>query len=137
MSQETQAPSSPMTTHGAFSWVEYQGQDAQAARTFYENVLGWTVADLPMADGSSYPGIVLGEQPVGGFAPQCKGSGNGGGSAWLAYVTVDDVDTRAKAAADSGGQILAEPFDAPGVGRVAIVQDPTGASLALITYAQS
>lgn len=133
MNEETQTPASPMTTHGAFSWVEYHGQDAQAARTFYENVLGWTVADLPMADGSSYPGILLGEQPVGGFAPR----NNGDGSAWLAYVTVDDVDARAKAAADSGGQVLAEPFDAPGVGRIAIVQDPTGASLALITYAQS
>jgi hypothetical protein len=126
-----------MTTHGAFSWVEYHGQDAQTARTFYENVLGWTVADLPMADGSSYPGILLGEQPVGGFAPKCNGGGHPDGSAWLAYVTVDDVDARAKAAADSGGQLLAGPFDAPGVGRIAIVQDPTGASLALITYAQT
>ena len=128
----------PMKTHGAFSWVEYQGNDADAARAFYEKVLGWTVADLPMADGSSYPGILLGEQPVGGFAPKPAPAKNGGnGSAWLPYVTVDDVDARAKNAADSGGRLVAEPFDAPGVGRIAIVQDPTGASLALITYAQT
>ncbi len=121
----------PMQTHGAFSWVEFQGQDSAAARSFYEKVLGWTVTDMPMQDGSSYPGILLGEQPIGGFSPKPAST-----SSWLAYVTVDDVDTRTQAALEAGAKVLAEPFSAPGVGRISVIEDPFGASLAFITYPQ-
>ena len=121
----------PMQTHGAFSWMEYQGADPAAARGFYEKVVGWTVNEMPMADGSSYPGIVVGEQPVGGFSPQTAEAG-----AWLAYVTVDDVDARTQAATDAGAEVLSNPFDVPGVGRMAVLRDPFGASLAFITYEQ-
>ena len=119
----------PMTTHGAFSWVEFHGQDAAAARSFYEKILGWTVAEMPMQDGSSYPGIMVGDQPAGGFSPKPAEGG-----AWLVYVTVDDVDARTRAAAEAGAEVISEPFSAPGVGRFAVVKDPFGASLAFITY---
>ena len=119
----------PMATHGAFSWVEHHGKDSAAARSFYETVLGWQVADMPMQDGSSYPGILLGEQPIGGFSPKPAE-----GASWLAYVTVDDVDARTRAAVEAGGKVLSEPTSAPGVGRIAVVQDPLGASVAFITY---
>lgn len=126
---EAATPVNAMETHGAFSWVEFQGPDAAAARSFYDKVLGWTVADMPMQDGSSYPGILLGDQPIGGFSPKPAETGS-----WLAYITVDDVDARARAAVDEGGRLLAEPMTAPGVGRIAVVQDPFGAAVALITY---
>ncbi len=119
----------PMQTHGAFSWVEYHGEDAAAARSFYESVLGWTVAAMPMQDGSSYPGILLGEQPIGGFSPKAAEGGS-----WLAYVTVDDVDARTRAAAEAGATVVSEPVDAPGVGRMSVLRDPFGASVAFITY---
>ena len=118
----------PMT-HGAFSWVEFHGADAATARSFYEKVLGWTVADMPMKDGSCYPGILLGEQPIGGFSPRPSEAGS-----WLAYVTVDDVDARTRAAAEAGAEVVSGPASAPGVGRIAVVRDPFGATLALITY---
>ena len=120
----------PMETHGACSWLEYQGTDLPAAQDFYKNVLGWNMVDMPMEDGSTYPGILVGEQPIGGFTDS-----NGAGGGWLSYITVDDVDRRAEAARQAGGQILAEPFDVPGVGRISVLQDPLGARLALITYA--
>lgn len=112
----------PMTTHGAFSWVEHHGRDAAAARSFYAKVLGWTVADMPMQNGTSYAGIMLGEQPIGGFSPKPAES-----ASWLAYVTVDDIDARTRAAVDAGAEVLSEPTSAPGVGRIAVVRDPFGA----------
>ena len=68
----------PMATHGAPSWIEHRGQDGPAARAFYEKVLGWTIAELPMKDGSTYHGIMLGETPVGGFParPRNKAAGS-------------------------------------------------------------
>lgn len=119
-------------THGAFSWVELQGNDETIgeARAFYQKVLGWEVMDMPMADGSTYAGIAVSGQPVGGFADK-------GGAGWLPYVTVDDVDARVAAARDAGAEVLAEPMDAPGVGRIAMLQDPFGARIAFIHYAQN
>ena len=121
----------PMTTHGAFSWVEFQGDGDAAgkAQNFYQQVLGWQVIDMPMADGGTYAGITVGEKPVGGFSD--KGAGQG---QWLPYVTVDQVDERVRVAEEAGGQILAPAFDAPGVGRIAVVPDPLGARIAFIQY---
>lgn len=119
----------PMATHGAPSWIEHRGQDGAAARAFYEKVLGWTIAELPMKDGSTYHGIMLGENPVGGFSSVPAERGG-----WMTYITVDDVDARFKAALDAGATALQAPFSVPGVGRIASFVDPAGAPLALITY---
>ncbi len=117
----------PTQTHGAFSWMEHQGNDVDKAKEFYRRVLGWDFMDMPMEDGSKYPAITLGEKPIGGFAAKP-------GNHWLPYITVDDVDARTQAAQEAGGEVLCEPFDAPGVGRMAVVRDPIGASVALIRY---
>lgn len=120
---------SPMTQHGAPSWIQHSGSDPAAARKFYETVLGWTVADMPMQDGAAYPGIMIGENPVGGFMPQPVSDGQ-----WLIYITVDDVDIRFQSALDNGAEAVSDPADFPGVGRMATIKDPHGASIAIITY---
>ena len=121
--------SNPMQTHGAPSWIQHQGSDPVAARKFYESVLDWHVNDMPMQDGSSYPAIVVGESPVGGFYPQPVAEGG-----WTIFVTVDDVDARFRKAIGAGATALSEPADMPGVGRMATIRDPQGGSIALITY---
>ncbi len=122
---------SPTMNHGAPSWIGHTSADPVAARKFYEKVLGWSVVDMPMQDGTSYAGIMVGEGPVGGFPPQPTSEG-----AWLTYITVDDVDARYAAALDAGATGVSEPATAPGVGRMATIKDPFGASLAFITYEQ-
>lgn len=121
--------SNPMQTHGAASWIQHSGGDPTAARKFYEKVLGWTVNDMPMQDGSAYAGIVVGENPIGGFMPQPVPEG-----AWMIYITVDDVDARYRSALDNGAESVSEPADFPGVGRMATITDPYGASISIITY---
>ena len=49
-------------------------------------------------------------------------------------ITVDDVDKRFGKALDQGATAVSEPSDYPGVGRMATIRDPYGASIALITY---
>ena len=119
----------PMAIHGAPSWIEHQGRDGPAARAFYEKVLGWTVAELPMKDGGTYYGIMVGDKPVGGFSPMPAAQGR-----WLTYITVDDADARLGDAVEAGAAAVGEPFSIPGVGRIAVLADPFGAVLALITY---
>jgi predicted enzyme related to lactoylglutathione lyase len=49
-------------------------------------------------------------------------------SAWYGYVDVPDVDAAVAAIAAAGGAIHMPPWDVPGVGRMAMVADPQGAS---------
>jgi predicted enzyme related to lactoylglutathione lyase len=46
---------------------------------------------------------------------------------WNLYVTVANVDETAKRAQGLGAKVFASPFDVMDVGRMAVLQDPTGA----------
>ncbi len=117
------------TTHGAFSWMELQGKNAAETQTFYSELFGWNPVPMPMQDGSTYSGFALGETPIGGFAAK-----TGIERQWLPYITVDDVDATVEKAGQVGGKVLNPAFDAPGVGRIAILEDPSGAAAAVIEY---
>ena len=54
---------------------------------------------------------------------------------WLAYVSVDNVDTRVATALKNGASAIRMPFDIPDVGRIAILHAPGGAAIGLITPA--
>ena len=47
---------------------------------------------------------------------------------WAVYFMVDDTDATAELVRASGGQVVTEPFDIPGVGRTAVFHDPHGGS---------
>jgi predicted enzyme related to lactoylglutathione lyase len=50
---------------------------------------------------------------------------------WLSYVYVTSADESAAKAKELGATLMKEPFDVMTVGRMAVVQDPTGAVFAL------
>jgi predicted enzyme related to lactoylglutathione lyase len=56
---------------------------------------------------------------------------------WGCYVTVSDVDATAAKAEELGGKILMPPTDIPNVGRFSVLQDPQGAVISEITYAEN
>ena len=53
-------------------------------------------------------------------------------SHWSIYVLVPDVDACVARAAELGGKVCVPAFDAPGVGRIARIDDPTGAGAYVI-----
>ena len=55
---------------------------------------------------------------------------------WFAYIAVDDLDKRLKKLKDAGGKVIREPWDVPGVGRIAIVCDAGGAAQGWMVPAQ-
>ncbi|MCG8491200.1 MAG: VOC family protein [Sneathiellales bacterium] len=118
-----------MTTPGAAGWIEFSGPNAAEAKKFYADVMGWTINDMPMEDGSSYTGLLVGDEAIGGVSPMPADAGS-----WTIYVTVPDVDSATEKARKAGATITAAPFDAPGVGRISKIIDPQGASIAMITY---
>lgn len=126
MSQES------MKQHGAFSWNELVTTDVAAAKAFYGELLGWTLHDID-AGGMTYTMVKAGDREVGGMMAM-PAETQGMPSAWGSYVTVDNVDSRVGRAQSLGGKIIVPPRDIPGVGRFAIIADPQGATLSLITY---
>jgi predicted enzyme related to lactoylglutathione lyase len=112
---------------GEFCWVELHTDDPGKALGFYKKVFGWTSKELTFG-GSTYNELARdGGKGAGGITAKSMPSPN----AWLCYVVVDDVDASAKRAATLKGKVLAPPADIPNIGRFAVIQDPTGAVLAL------
>lgn len=118
-----------MTSIGNSGWIAHNGKNSKASAEFYSNVIGWNIVDVPMGDGQ-YSTIMVDGTPIGGFSPQPSDDPH-----WLVYITVADVDATVKNVVKNGGKIVSEPMNAPNVGRIAVIQDPDGAKIALITYA--
>jgi predicted enzyme related to lactoylglutathione lyase len=119
-------------THGAFSWCELMTDDPEAAGRFYGQLLGWTTENMDMGTGP-YHVIKAGDSSVGGIMGKPPG-GEKQPPFWACYVTVDDIDATAARCSALGGKVCMPPMDIPGVGRMAVLQDPQGATFNAITY---
>jgi len=58
------------------------------------------------------------------------------GEGWFVYVAVNDLSTALARATSEGGEVVREPWDVPGVGRIAIVNDNAGNTLGWMTPAE-
>ena len=118
-----------MTAHGAFHWNELMTRDIEKAKEFYKKTLGWTYEDMPMGDMyGTYTIINSGGQQVGGMFKMEGEMFAGTAENWFTYIAVDDLDKRLKKLKEAGGEVKREPWDVPGVGRIAIVADAGGAT---------
>jgi predicted enzyme related to lactoylglutathione lyase len=52
---------------------------------------------------------------------------------WMTYIAVDDVDQSAAKVVELGGCVCVSPTDIPNTGRFAVINDPRGATISLIT----
>ena len=120
-------------TQGAFSWCELLTTDVVGAKKFYQQLLGWSMQDMPMENGA-YTVLKAGEEEVGGIMTLPPPPPPGTPPHWGAYITVDNVDAVLKKAEELGGKILVPATDIPEVGRFAVLQDPQGAIFSIITY---
>ncbi len=118
--------------HGVFSWNELMTTDVSAAKQFYREALGWDLQDLNNP-GMAYTIARKGTREVAGIMAMPKDSQSMAPS-WGSYVTVDDVDARVARVKSLGGKLCVPPQDIPNVGRFAVIADPQGAMLAMITY---
>jgi predicted enzyme related to lactoylglutathione lyase len=121
----------PMTAHppGMFCWPELATMDVAAAAKFYSAVLGWEVIESTTAE-SPYAVFRIQGRDVGA-AYTVSGEERHEPPHWNSYVSVASTDDTASRATALGGTILEAPFDVTGAGRMAVLQDPTGAPVCL------
>jgi predicted enzyme related to lactoylglutathione lyase len=114
---------------GAVVWNELNTRSIDAAKPFYEALFGWTFR--PMGDGArNYQVILLGNRAVGGSMQMDGPMWDGIPPHWMVYFAVESPDATAERVVELGGKVLVPPFDIP-VGRMAVVQDSTGAAFSV------
>jgi len=119
------------TTHtpGTFTWPELSTTDQKSAVAFYRGLFGWDVNEVPLGPGQTYSMFQMRGKEVGAATTQQPDEKQAGiPPHWNSYVTVKNVDESAKKAQSIGGKVLAGPFDVMDAGRMAVLQDPTGAA---------
>jgi predicted enzyme related to lactoylglutathione lyase len=113
--------------HGTFCWIDLGTTDLEVAKTFYGEVLGWEMEDVPAGPSETYTMCRLGGKDVAGMHRHSAEEGSG----WSSYVSVDDVDVATANAVELGAKLVMGPFEIGDEARAAILQDPTGAEVAL------
>lgn len=120
--------------NGEICWRELATNDLPAALEFYSKLFGWTLEQTKVTqmeykeiqmDGVAYGGMMAIDEQWGPTPPPPH---------WTTYIAVTDADETAEKIVANGGSIRVPPFDAPGVGRMTMVADPSGANFAVIQF---
>jgi hypothetical protein len=114
-----------------FHWNELHADDIDAVTPFYEKVIGWTSEKMDMPDGK-YTVFKKGDQSVAGGMNK-RGEHP---AMWLPYVSVADCDKTLGRMKSRKGEVKMGPQDVDTVGRFAVVIDPRGAAIGVITPEQ-
>lgn len=116
--------------HGLFAWTDVAVPDTGAGQAFYTEVFGWRAADVLAPESVPYTMFQSDGKNVAGMGPLLpEQEEQGVPPVWSSYVAVDDVDSIAVTAAELGANVLMPPTDIMSAGRMAYLQDPTGAGI--------
>jgi hypothetical protein len=117
---------------GAYAMSLLHAPDPAAAAAFYGTVLGWTTEPFGPATMFRLPGYVGGEpeQPVPRDVVAVMVPGEP--ARWDVDFWIADADAAAARAAELGGAVVADPYDAPPF-RQAVLADPAGATFSIST----
>src|SRR5204863_10212708 len=107
---------------------EFWSQDPAKVSQFYEKVFDWKIKDMPEIKYRLVETGGKGGINGGIFRPDRSGPWPGNMSL---YIDVDDLDTYGKRVVDSGGKILVERQEVPGMGYFSLFSDPEGRVLGL------
>jgi uncharacterized protein len=138
---ESCTTAAPANDTGTVWWNELLVSDPDRSRGFYEKVIGWKSNVVSSEDTSrppkegeqNYTIFQQNGQETAGLMKIANADPTGMRPGWLAYVQVENVDSAVLAAMQEGGKILKAPFNSPGSGRIAIIADPQGIPLGLVT----
>lgn len=117
---------------GCYCWSELYTHDPESASAFYRDVLGWTTIESPEpggdpyrelgpADGPRIAGMLKIQPEMGEMPPN-----------WTMYLQVDDIEATLAKVESLGGKAVTPAMEVAGVGRFAVISDPTGGHFMVI-----
>ena len=113
-------------------WHELNTWEPETALAFYGRTLGWQFEPAPLPDGEAYWIARKEGKPVGGIFELTAPNYAGIPSHWMTYMSVNDIDRAEIDATKAGGEVMRPSVHVPGVGRMAVVVDASGALIGLI-----
>lgn len=119
--------------HGAFHWNELRTRNAERAKRFYADTIGWTFEAMATPDGHTYWVAMQDGKPVAGLFPLTSPQFDEVPESWMSFLAVDDVDKRVARAVEAGAELVMPIFDVPDVGRIAMLREPGGAGVGWMT----
>ncbi len=134
-------PATSSADVGTIWWSELRTRDPERARAFYAGVIGWIpkmvaqddMARPPAPGEKGYTLFMMRGQEVAGAEQIEPDDLTGLRQGWSTYVQVDDVDETLRKVATLGGKTTQQAVDVPGVGRFAVIEDPEGNRLGLVS----
>jgi predicted enzyme related to lactoylglutathione lyase len=115
---------------GTPSWFALSSSDPDGAKAFYAQVFGWTAASPQSRDVAAHLTFVEGVAHFGGIT-----WGSEDTTGWTLHFGVENVEDAVVKATGLGGTAVSAPSEVPGVGRVAVLEDPAGVAFALVQLA--
>jgi len=123
----TETPSGK-TYPGKFIWHDLLTPDPMLAGKFYEELFGWEIEYQ-----GQYAVVRNGDKLIAGILQANPPDGRSRDGVWIPSVSVADVDAAANLVKAKGGKILKGPVDMDQRGRAALISDPQGADLVLLS----
>jgi uncharacterized protein len=118
---------------GQIIWHELHTSDPKRAIAFYTELFGWKTREMDMGPDGVYTLFSAGPKDVaGGMKLDAR---SGAPSHWLPYFETPAVDADSAKATKLGGKVVVPPLDIPNIGRFAVITDPQGSTLAIMTSA--
>ena len=122
--------------HGEICWQELTTQDLGTAKAFYQGLFGWNLEQSKVTS-EAYEEIHVHGTASGGMMQITEKWGENWQqipSHWMTYVAVNDVAETVEKIKENGGGVCVPPFDAPGVGKMSVVNDPSGITFSVIQF---
>lgn len=119
-------------TRSRFIWFDLVTPDVAKSHEFYTSLFGWSSKEMPVPPpGNKYTMFSSAGNDFGGLAPKMDSPAP---THWLPYVLVENVDQTFARVEGLGGKVFMPPMDIPNVGRFGIIADPTGGTVAPISF---
>jgi predicted enzyme related to lactoylglutathione lyase len=99
--------------------------DIAAAERYYRDLLGWEIPEQPNSAAlGGYRRAQLNGKDVAGVSPKMQDDQP---CFWATYISVSDAAETLGKVRDAGGQVIVDAMEVPGLGKMALFTDPTGA----------
>ncbi|MFF4871927.1 VOC family protein [Streptomyces sp. NPDC090109] len=106
-------------------WTDAMFTDAEGAKTFYDDVLGWSFAEASTEFGD-YTQAYKNGKAVAAVVPPMPGQDTPPQSAWCLYFSSPDAAATAERIRTAGGTVLMEPMRIGDSGTMCLARDPAG-----------
>jgi len=122
-----------LATGKTFVWHELYTGNLDTALNFYKEALDFGTHEMDMGPMGTYKMLTKNGNPICGAVDTNSLPMKDIPPHWATYLAVDDVDARLAKCQELGATVVVPPMDVPTVGRMTLIQDPTGAHIWLFT----